>query len=94
LRRNPVVGLVFLGGTLGLLSFFYTKYAGSARHHGFLFACFVVSAWMYRSDTTTESGAVVNDVRHQRWQKAFAASLTLLFGVHAVCRRYRFDLGV
>jgi len=83
LRRNLVAGLVLLGGTFGLLAFFYTKYPGYARHHGFLFACFIVAAWMYRSDDSPESGVVASTVRHPWWRRAFAVSLTLLLGVHA-----------
>ena len=84
LRRNPVVGLVFSGCTLGLLAFFYAKYPGSARHHGFLFACFVVSAWLCGDATTQAGAAAANSARHPRWQQAFAASVTLLLSVHVV----------
>ncbi len=36
----------YLAGSLGLLTFFYVKYPGSYRHHGFLFLHFVVLLWM------------------------------------------------
>jgi hypothetical protein len=36
----------YVGGTLGLLLFFYVKYPGAMRHHGFLFLLPVVLLWM------------------------------------------------
>jgi len=44
--RKPAALLIYLIGTLGLCSFFYTKYFGSMRHHGFLFISFVSSIWI------------------------------------------------
>jgi hypothetical protein len=38
--------LIYVSGTIGLLAFFYAKYFGSMRHHGFLFILFIVSAWV------------------------------------------------
>jgi hypothetical protein len=38
--------LPYLGGTLALLTFFYVKYPGSYRHHGFLFLLPIVLLWM------------------------------------------------
>lgn len=81
LRRNLPVFLVFASGTAGLLAFYYAKYPGSTRHHGFLFACLIVSAWMHRSGSAaTESRP--DAIGGTRWARAFSLSLTLLFGVH------------
>ena len=33
-------------GTLGLLSFFYTKYLGYTRHHGFVYIVLIASLWI------------------------------------------------
>jgi hypothetical protein len=45
--RKPVALLMYLVGTLGLCAFFYTKYFGSMRHHGFLFISFIASVWIF-----------------------------------------------
>jgi len=41
--------LVYLSSTTGLLVFFYIKYQGSIRHHGFLFITFLLTMWGGRS---------------------------------------------
>ncbi len=45
-RRQPAVLLWFSLGTLALLSFTYTKYFGSIRHHGHLFILFLAACWL------------------------------------------------
>ena len=57
LLRRPFPLLVYASGTLGLLSFFYTKYFGSTRHHGFLFVLFLASAWLSRQREATYVGS-------------------------------------
>ena len=44
--RRPVVFCGFVVGVLGLLSFFYLKYAGHLRHQGHLFILFIVCYWL------------------------------------------------
>ncbi|NQU11718.1 hypothetical protein HQ590_13065 [bacterium] len=46
LMRRPAVLLTYIAGTLALLAFFYVKYFGSIRHHGFLYVLLVAAAWM------------------------------------------------
>ena len=46
LRRRPVGLVTFAAGTTALLAFFYTKYDGSIRHHGFLLINLVVALWL------------------------------------------------
>ena len=48
LWRRPWPAVPFAVGSIGLLVFFYVKYMGAVRHHGFLFLWFVVSLWMSR----------------------------------------------
>lgn len=43
---RPIFLLPFLAGTAGLELFFYCKYYGSCRHHGFLFLWFIVLLWI------------------------------------------------
>jgi hypothetical protein len=46
LLEKRVSLLIYVSGTIGLLAFYYAKYFGSMRHHGFLFILFIVSAWV------------------------------------------------
>lgn len=45
--KRPTSLFIYLIATIGLLSFFYVKYGGSMRHHGFLFFTFVMASWIY-----------------------------------------------
>lgn len=45
--KRPTALLTYLIATIGLLAFFYVKYGGSIRHHGFLFFTFVLASWIY-----------------------------------------------
>lgn len=49
LLRRPVALAVFIAGTTALLSFFYIKFFGSIRHHGFLFILFLMAIWIQRT---------------------------------------------
>ena len=42
---RPGALLIYLSSTFGLLAFFYVKYQGSIRHHGFLFITFLLTIW-------------------------------------------------
>ena len=46
LVRRPVALAYYLFGSLGLLAFFYVKYVGYMRHHGFLFVCCGTALWL------------------------------------------------
>lgn len=83
LRRVQSAWMVFGAGTIGLLTFFYTKYPGAARHHGLLFICLVVAAWMYHRSAAAPARGSAGD-RRARWPRLFSLSLTVLFGVHVV----------
>ncbi len=43
---RPWMAVPYLLGSLTLAAFFYVKYFGSVRHHGFLFLLFVVALWL------------------------------------------------
>ncbi len=45
--KRPTALLIYLVATVGLLAFFYVKYGGSIRHHGFLFFTFVLTSWIF-----------------------------------------------
>ena len=44
--RTPMVLMLFLSGTGGLLLFMYSKYIGFPRHQGHLFILFIASIWL------------------------------------------------
>ncbi len=58
--KRPTALLIYLTSTLGLLAFFYVKYYGSIRHHGFLFLTFVMVAWIYRESARLETTPTAN----------------------------------
>ena len=75
--KRPTALLIYLTSTLGLLAFFYVKYYGSIRHHGFLFLTFVMVAWIYRESArleTTLCRARAPDLDH-RERRGFVGAL-------------------
>ena len=48
LLKRPTALLIYLVATFGLLVFFYVKYYGSMRHHGFLFITLLMTGWIHR----------------------------------------------
>ena len=86
--RRPTALLTYLLSTFGLLTFFYIKYQGSIRHHGFLFLAFLMCYWIYRESPAVsfskaeQEGAdsTVNRVLNV----AGTAVLTLLLICHAI----------
>ena len=44
--KRPWPGLAYLSAALAMLSFFYVKYPGSIRHHGFIYLSLVAALWM------------------------------------------------
>ncbi len=45
--KRPTALVAYSMATVGLLAFFYVKYGGSIRHHGFVFITFVFTSWIY-----------------------------------------------
>ena len=86
--KRPTALLTYFISTFGLLTFFYVKYHGSIRHHGFLFLTFLMCFWIYRdapavnfSKTEQQNvGAIVDRVLNV----AGTVILTLLLICHAV----------
>ena len=54
--KRPTALLTYLISTLGLLTFFYVKYHGSIRHHGFLFLTLLMCCWIYRDCSAINLG--------------------------------------
>ena len=86
--KRPTALLTYLISTFGLLAFFYVKYQGSIRHHGFLFLTFLMCCWIYRDcpaisldKTEQQDGdSTVNRVLNV----AGTVVLTLLLICHAI----------
>ncbi len=56
--KRPTALLTYLISTFGLLAFFYVKYQGSIRHHGFLFLTLLMCCWIYRDCSAVSLGKV------------------------------------
>ena len=86
--KRPTALLTYFISTFGLLTFFYIKYHGSIRHHGFLFLTFLMCCWIYPESPAVnfskaeqaETDSTVNRVLNV----AGTAVLTLLLICHAV----------
>ena len=86
--KRPTALLIYLTGTLGLLTFFYVKYHGSIRHHGFLFLTFLMCCWIYRDSPTINFGPTERDDTDSVVDRVLNVSgtviLTLLLILHAI----------
>ena len=92
---KPVALFVFAGCSLGLLAFFYTKYPGFIRHHGFLFVTLVMTAWI-KPYTGRVVPSVMSRVGSAGYEKLLSRLFTLVLGIHVVgavtasCLEYRY----
>ncbi len=86
--KRPTALLIYLISTLGLLTFFYVKYHGSIRHHGFLFLTFLMCCWIYRDSPAINFGKTAQDntgsVVSRVLNVAATVVLTLLLICHAI----------
>ena len=81
LLKRPTALLIYLVATFGLLSFFYVKYYGSMRHHGFLFISLLMTGWIYRdSPEITLPFKSLNTLP----QRLFSAFFTFIFICHFI----------
>ncbi|MDA1192007.1 MAG: hypothetical protein O3A46_10035 [Candidatus Poribacteria bacterium] len=86
--RHPTLLLIYLGGTVGLLTFFYVKYFGAMRHHGFVFLAFFVVSWLGRVESAGDPRRAARWTRH--YGTAFLA-LVLAAQVFGGWRAARLD---
>ncbi len=86
--RRPTALIIYLTGTFGLLTFFYIKYQGSIRHHGFLFLTFLMCCWIYRDSPAINFGKTEQDetdsIVDRILNVAATVVLTLLLICHAI----------
>jgi hypothetical protein len=81
LIRWPMALAYFLIGSLGLLSFFYLKFYGYLRHHGFQFVCFATALWLARIMKPINLSRPFNQV--SRWaERAITPLIPILLAVH------------
>jgi len=83
LLRKPTALLIYLGGTIGLLSFFYVKYFGGMRHHGFLFMLFIMAMWIYRYCAEVKYFMPINRL-NGILGKSLSPVLTLILTIHLI----------
>lgn len=91
--KRPTALLIYLIATVGLLAFFYVKYGGSIRHHGFLFFTFVLTSWIYYDCPEINLPFNLLYVLAQ-WCFSFIFTCILIFhylgGITAVTMDYRY----
>ncbi len=92
LRRTPAALLLYLGGTLGFLTFMYIKYIGFLRHQGHLFILLLLSLWLAGEHVFPDTGRHPEESREnpprkrppQKWATvAGGLFITLLLAANA-----------
>ncbi len=53
-RKKTITFLLYLTGTLGILTFSYVKFLGSPRHYCHLFILLIIVLWLEKSDNSSE----------------------------------------
>ena len=81
LLRKPTALLIYILAMLGLLVFFYTKYFGGIRHHGFLFIAFLMVTWISHDCDQMLFFKPFNSLCHW-WEKSISPILTLILLAH------------
>ena len=81
LLKRPTALLLYLVAMFGLLAFFYIKYYGSMRHHGFLFITLVMTGWIHQDCPEIDLRAEILN-RVPRW--VFAPFFTFIFFCHFI----------
>ena len=86
--KRPTALLTYLISTFGLLAFFYIKYHGSIRHHGFLFLAFLMCCWIYQDCPRINLGkteqADMGSAIDRVFNRAKTVLVTLLLICHAI----------
>ena len=79
--KRPTALLIYLVAMLGLLSFFYIKYYGSMRHHGFLFITFLMTGWIHKDCPEIDfRSKILNELP----QRLFSPFFTFIFICHFI----------
>ena len=83
--KRPTALFTYLISTLGLLTFFYVKYHGSIRHHGFLFLTFMMCCWMYRDCPAIQLGQAERQGTDSIVDRVLNVAGTVLVTVLLIC---------
>ena len=83
--KRPTALLTYLISTFGLLAFFYIKYQGSIRHHGFLFLVFLMCYWIYRDRQVINPGKVEQQDTNSTIDRVLNITGTVLVTVLLIC---------
>ena len=81
LIKRPTVLLLYLTAVFGLLVFFYIKYYGSMRHHGFMFIAFLIAAWIHKDCAEIRFPSKILDELPQR---VFSLFFTFILVCHFI----------
>ena len=84
LKRSTAL-LTYLISTFGLLAFFYIKYQGSIRHHGFLFLVFLMCCWIYRDSPVINLGQVEQQDTNSTIDRVLNITRTVLVTLLLIC---------
>ena len=80
--KRPWMAVPYLLGSLALAAFFYVKYFGSLRNHGFLFLLFVVTLWLSSSYRPWRSSRPWVEVASDWWDRHRMKALLCLGLIH------------
>ena len=83
--KRPTALFTYLISTLGLLTFFYIKYHGSIRHHGFLFLTFLMCCWIYRDCSAIHLGKAERQDADAAIDRVLNMAGTVLVTVLLIC---------
>ena len=83
--KRPTALLTYLISTFGLLAFFYIKYQGSIRHHGFLFLTFLMCCWIYRDRPVINLGKVEQQDTDSTINRVLNITGTVLVTLLLIC---------
>jgi hypothetical protein len=83
LIRKPISLLIYTSGTIGILTFFYTKHFGRVRYHGFLFILFIASVWLSYHCSDAKRFRIGNRLS-SGFRQYLNVTLTLILALHLV----------
>ena len=83
--KRPTALLTYLISTFGLLAFFYIKYQGSIRHHGFLFLTLLMCCWIYRDCPAINLGKTEQEDKDSAIDRVLNKTGTVLVTVLLIC---------
>lgn len=82
LIKRPSAFFLYLSTTSALILFFYVKYSGGLRHHGFLFIALISSLWVYQHCESRQFFQIPKRFKEVKF-KTLNYLITILFAIHA-----------